>query len=473
VTDPSGSQHSVTFRVPTLTLTDKQDQFDGTYPVRISLFRTRLQQDPTDPAIYHVISTFHLLDQQFNDPQAAYVEFTDDGVSGDSSDDKLREKRQLYTNGSVVENIAPPAARHVCYHVNRFWVISADDPECIWLSKLHSFDEMPGFYDGWVIRIAGADLTALASLDGKLVAFSRDAIYAIFGSGPSDTDQGNDLSEPQLVASCIGCVDARSVVQTPVGVFFRGESGIYLLDRSMTVKPVGLPVEDTLASFPTVTGACLVEADQEVRFTVGNAAGTGNRVLVYNYLLDQWHVWQLPASADADPYLVSSCMADRGGETRHTAVTQAGEVIREEGILDSYTALPRPVQSFSTAWIHLAGVQGYQRVRRISLLGDYMGRCAVSMSGYVDYKNAVAWTTSWTADEIDTMAASGRVQLQVHIPTQKCEAMKLYVAVTPAAQAVGSPTPDTTALGVRWTGFSLEVGAKRGHHKNLSTSERK
>jgi hypothetical protein len=470
VTDPAGSQTSVTFRVPTLTLTDKQDQFDETYPVRISLFRTRLQQDPTDPAIYHVISTFHLLNQAFNDPSAAYVEFTDDGVSYDSSDDKLREKRQLYTNGSVVENIAPPAARHVCYHVNRLWLISADDPETIWLSKLHSFNEMPGFFDGWVIRIAGADLTALASLDGKLVAFSRDAIYAIFGSGPSDTDQGNDLSEPQLVSSDIGCIDARSVVQTPVGIFFQGAAGIYLLDRTMTVKPVGLPVEDTLASYPAITGACLIEADQELRLTASN--GTNSLVLVYQYLLDQWYTWTLPRSSTAPaPALASSCVSQRAGVARHTVLTDDGYVMREEGLVDPDGN--RPTQAFATAWIHLAGVQGYQRVRRVSLLGQYMGRCSVSVSGYVDYKTAVAWTKSWTADEVDALTANGRVQMQIHLPTQKCEAMRLYVVVYPAAQAVGSPTPDLASTAVRWTGLSLEVGAKRGHHKNLSSSERK
>jgi len=254
-------------------------------------------------------------------------------------------------------------------------------------------------------------------------------------------------------------------VQSPVGLFFHAQDGICLLDRSLSVKPIGLPVEATLATNGPVTGAALCEDVQEVRFS------SGGYTLVYQYLLDQWFSWKVLDSAGASTPHASCCVALVSGSPTFHLLTTAGQVLRQSGNLDADSTYP--AQTFTSAWLHFAGVQGYQRVRRVSLLGDYMGRCAVTVYGYADYESGSSFSKSWTEAEIDAMADKGRVQLQIHVPTQKCEALSVKVSTSPAAQADRSPNPDTSALGVRWTGLSLEVGAKRGHSKNHSTSERK
>ena len=105
-------------------------------------------------------------------------------------------------------------------------------------------------------------------MDEKLVIFEDDRIFYLTGSGPNATGQQNNFSDPQLVTSDVGCSNTRSIVQTPKGLMFMSNKGIYLLDRGLSTHYIGAPVE--AYNSLTITSAILIQDENQVRFTASD-----------------------------------------------------------------------------------------------------------------------------------------------------------------------------------------------------------
>jgi len=260
----------------------------------------------------------------------------------------------IYTTGGVLENLAPPPCDRLCTHNNRVWARATDGSNLLWLSKPLVFGRPTEWSDLLFARVNErfGTISALGEMDEHLVAFTPSAIYIITGHGPSATGQGNDLGEPQLVTTDVGCNNPDSVVRVPTGLMFESGKGIYLLDRTMQVSFVGAPVEDYTSP---VTSAALMPETSEVRFT------TATETLVYNYLYDQWSVFNLPAVDQ---------VVWRGTPTY---VSPDGRIHPERSgyaDVDGSGVLTGPSLSLTTGWLPFAGLQGYQRARDMLVLAN-------------------------------------------------------------------------------------------------------
>src|SRR6185437_12680034 len=92
----------------------------------------------------------------------------------------------------------------------------------------------------------------------------------------------------------------------------------------------------------------------QVRFTLDN--GTA---LVYDYFFEQWSVYTNISAVDA-------CIFD----SNFTYIQSGGSIFTEDQSV--FTDNGSFIQlSLTTSWLSFAGVQGFQRVKQLLILGSY------------------------------------------------------------------------------------------------------
>ncbi len=114
--------------------------------------------------------------------------------------------------------------------------------------------------------------------------------------------------------------------------------------------------------------------------------------------------------------------------------------------------------ALETAWMKWAGLQGYQRIRRISLLGErYTGHDITLATGH-DYEASFSTPMLWSSSATDDLLTS---QIHLHVEKQKCESIRVRIADAPPSDSgtVG------TGRGLSLSGLAFEVGVKRGTYR--------
>lgn len=353
---------SLSIRVPTLRLTYKIAS-----PVKIVLYRWSTAQQ-----VYYQVTS--LTAPTLNVTTSDSVTITDS-----LSDAAILGNNIIYTNGGVVENINGPASNLFTLFDTRFWMVDAENDN-LWFSKqvIQSVPvEMSDLFTIYVSPTIGSQgstgkIGAIAPMDDKLIIYKKNpGIYYINGVGPDNTGANNQYSQPIFVTTTVGCENQKSVIMTPNGLMFQASfgKGVWLLDRSLQTKYIGAPVEAFNES--TVTSASTIPNSNQVRFTLD----TGE-ILMYDYFYEQWATFVgVPA--------ISGCIS----EGLHTLLNDQGSVYQETP--GTYLDGSNPVLlGLTTAWINLAGLQGYQRAYFFYLLGRYLTPHKLQVSVAYDYNSS-------------------------------------------------------------------------------------
>lgn len=338
---------SVSVTVPTLRLTGKSG-------VKVVLYRT-----VGNGTIYYRSQ------ETDNDTSADTVTIVDDTADTDLSNNEI-----LYTTGGVLENIAPPACQSIVKHKNRLFLLGLEDGNEVQYSKEHVTNEGVQFSDALKIRVdsAGGALKAAGSMDGRLFLFKKSRIFVLSGDGPVDTGAQNDFRPPEELASDVGTEEQDSVVLTPVGLMFKSAKGIYLLNRSLQVKYVGAPVEDFNSL--TITSATVIEDQNEVRFTTSSGA-----CLVYNYYFDEWSTFTNYSAVSAINGLGTYLHLKANGTVNKEIVGQFD---------DNGSSIKLAME---TSWLSFAGLQGFQRVYWLYVLGEFEHHHYTTVKLAYDFEN--------------------------------------------------------------------------------------
>lgn len=351
-----------------------------------------------------------------------------------------------YTLGGAVPNIQPPCLSGLIHYGGRLVGI---DPSrrAIWFSKTLLSGELPAFAPDFTISSPFA-VEALGVLDEKLIVFGRSQIGAVSGGGPSDTGAGGSYPDVQVVVTDKGILDSRSVVQIPSGLMFRGPSGIYLLDRSLNVNYVGLPVRDTLETYPVVTSAIVHPTETCVLFACTSTDANTGRRLVYDYRLQRWSVDSVLGGAA----ILSQCVVDSKlyiltHSYLGVGVGTAQVWVESDDYLDNSAWV---TMRLKLAPARLAGLQGYQRVWKVAVLGERSSDHNLTVTLYSDDRAASDQvrtfphaTTSLTYPE----------KLEMRCKRQLCRAVTVELSdSTPTGGTVG------TGAGVVLGGVSFEIG---------------
>ena len=364
---------------------------------------------------------------------------------------------QIYTAGGVLENDPPPSFLDVATANGRIWGIPSNYRSSVWFSKLIAKGKPPEWSAAFTLDLPrGSDkLTAIASLDDKVIMFSESDVFVTYGDGPNNLGRGASLAKPRKVSVDVGCVNRHSVVEGPFGVMFQSKKGIYVLGRDMNISYIGDKVEDQVDS-STITSGILVEKKNQVRYTLSGQSRY--KALVYNYYSGIWMVSETEATSVVYPAVSSAIHNDK-----HTTLSTTNVISKDNGFYDGNTGTQEPIVSkFTTAWVKLAGLQGFKRVKRVFFLGQHLGG-KVSLSAQYNYNESVSTTKSWTNAEIVALSTDP-MQLGIHIARQKCESIRFVYSDEDAGAAASA--------GDVISSITIQFGAKNGMFKMSEGSKK-
>lgn len=357
-----------------------------------------------------------------------------------------------YTD-TELEAEAPAGVLDVVSTQQRLWALSAESRFSVLVTKPITAGYAPEFSSALSVDVPaeGGECTGIAALDDKVVVFKRNRIYVIVGDpGDANGDRAT-IQKPRLLSSDVGCVCASSIVEGPFGVAFQSARGLELLSRGLELSFVGERVLDSLDTAQRTAGV-LIPEDGEVRWIVADDED-GAR-------------WNLTGDAIIWDYRDNQFAIDAVNGAAHYMVATSGNVWRvapngtTEVELSDWSSGALYNVSVTTPWIQTSGVQGFQRVWRLNLLGYYYtGNVDVTIA--YDYDDAVAETHSWLEADLTTLAAAnGRILLSVRPNRQKCAAIKVTIAED-AIGPQGGPYP-TAGRGLEFIALDAEVGVKSG-----------
>lgn len=449
-----------TLYVPNLRLTYKTN-------VRIVGYRWSAAQQ-----VYYQFTS--VTSPTLNDPTQDFTVITDT-----FSDADILGQTLLYTTGGVIENIAAPASIASTLYKNRLFLIDAEDRNLLWYSKQVIENvpvEMSDLFTLFVAPTTGAQgstgpMTAISAMDDKLIIFKRNAIYYMTGDGPDNTGANNDFSNPVFVTSSVGCTNPQSIVLMPNGLMFQSDKGIWLLGRDLSTTYIGQAVEQYNSNI--VKSAQVIPGTTQVRFMLNN-----NLTLMYDYYYQQW-------GTHTNLQAVSSTLYNN----LHTYLNQYGHVLQETpGVyLDGSTPV---LMSFTSAWINLAGLQGFERFYFMYLLGTYYSPFKLNVSIGYNYNsgpmqnivvtpdnNTPNWGgetvwgagSNWGGGQGTQSSADSSANVfaaRIFPAQQKCSSFQITVTEI-FDRSIGQPA----GQGLSLSGLNLVVGGKRGFRtQRASTS---
>jgi len=390
------------------------------------------------------------------------------------NDATLIKQEVDYQNSGALDNTAPTAASIIAEGKDRIWLAGFEDTSEIRYSKQHFSGEAVNFNDALTITIPedGGAITGLRVVGNTLIIFKRTSVYGLPGDGPNNLGFGQ-FGAAQLLTNDVGCIDQRSIAATPLGLMFQSEKGIYLLTGQFQALYIGAEVE--AYNSQTITDAVVSDDKNHVTFLTSSG-----RTLLYDYLFKQWST-----------FTNHEGMAAAFWDGRYCYGRTNGVVYVESDTL--FTDVGAPVKlKLETAWVKLNTLQGFQRIRRAMVLGEFRTdhRLALDIAyDYEDFRRRLIFDAAANVDatvfgdptvDTDGVTAflgdgtpfgsgtttaemgSSVYQFRAHLPVQKCQSVKFFFEdLASVGQAL--------ATSYEITELMLEVGVKRGTYKPADT----
>jgi hypothetical protein len=394
-----------------------------------------------------------------------YLSITQQGIFIDTDAD-LEGGEQLYTSGNVLPNTPAPACRHVSTFQKRLVLSGCGDGSRVHWSKVTTPGYGVEFSSGdpthqTVVPADKGRVVGTEEMDDFLVVLCENGIGILGGTGPNDSGTQGQYSDFSTKVTETGCSwdSPKSIIRGPEGVWFRSPFGIRLFSRSGGLaisqdgKQAGSEV-DSLVSGNVV--AIAGDAKQQLRFY--QSSGTA---LVWDYQWKQWTRFTQMSNVDAvyadDRYYTIDNYSTSTPLLRYTDETAYQDWVYIQGI-----GLVQAVVSayVETSWLSFAGIQGFQRVYRLMILGKNSTSGDVPVELYLGFDfDTTSPPDDETATATVTPASTGVFQQQHHFAKQKCEALKIGLSFFSLTGRV------------RLTDLTLQVGVKPGYYK-LPSSQR-
>ena len=408
---PTGGSSTVTLTIPSLRLTQKVG-------VIVEVYRTT-----NNGTIFYKVGSVA------NSTSADSVSFADAGAITDTN---LVAKELIYTSGGVLDNIAPPPSLVIAPYKNRLVCVSSENPKKLIYSKKRTPKAPVEFTDVFEIVLNKAQrVTALAEFDQKLIIFEPDQIFYLTGNGPTNTGTQDDFSPPQLVTGDVGCQNTNSLVLMPLGLMFQSKKGIYLLNRSLETVYIGADVE--AYNNLTITSAELIEDENQIRYLTSDG-----RCLVYDYFYQKWSTWTNHEG-------VGATIWNATGD--YVYLRTDGRIFQQS--TTNYKDGDDPVElSLTTSWVKTNGIQGFQRVRKAFVLGDFETNHTLKLAVGFDYReyfqkeHTFDFMTALNVQEYGDSSpygsesfygdssgvADGVYQFIAHMGKQKCQSIRFKIS---------------------------------------------
>lgn len=379
----------------TVTLPDSMRNGDEQLAVDVLLYQTT-----TDGTSYHLVSI-------------APVHEEDDGVAQWTTLSMVAgSEPQIYSLGTLGEEITPqppPPLRDIVIAQQRAWGIDAEVPTRLVYSKMR----IPGigyeFFPAGEVHVpSGAgDIVSIREWAGSVIVFTQRGVFQIGDIGPSNSIGGSGGFGQAAKISDVGCRTRLGVVNTPIGIVFQNNRrGFSVFAGSVQSLP-GAEVDED------VTGGFLLEAADEVCFV------TGDETRVFNYALQRWTLWDLPAT----PTLVIGSALDRNTGLMYAQAT--GNLY----VLATDTLSSTAAMSWETDWVLLGGdFQDAIVLHGVLFNGRVDGDHGITVELFTNYDLTSSTSRSWSSSELNAIKnGAGRYTVRVEPVRQDTRAVKVKI----------------------------------------------
>lgn len=356
------------------------------------------------------------------------VSFTDQ-----MSDANAALQEELRPDGEL-DNIPPPSGHIICSGLGRVFVAGfAEDPNLILYSKQRSHGVALAFNEALAISVPTnyGVITSLAVFAESLIIFCERGIYRVNGGGVNNTLTSGGFTDPVLVQADTGAIGHRGVVVTPMGVMYDAVKGTMLLSQGFAVQYIGAPL-DQLTSPGTCTGAKLIPALQQVRFSYVN------ETRVYDYYHQQWYVFT--HGSDGPTCIWNDVHAAISGDA---FVYDSTGVYQDNGT--DYT------MELVLAWMHGSSLLSDLDVRKIGLTGQVLSN---------------TYLTFWIAKDQEavnqvietTQSTTGGLSIQKRVTKQVLK--QIEITIRDAIQNVYSQDVVLAGANLRLEELSFELALR-------------
>ena len=219
---------------------------------------------------------------------SAIVEDDTDIISGDSA----------YNSTTLPQLTTFPEARYILWFKDKLWVanLKGSPFEIRWSAPPLSLVDGTVFRGHRVWPAAdnytllesddNSPITGMATLGEHIIVFTEDSIWRMVFTGFGALT-GLELYDAVKVTTGIGCVSNASIAQTPYGLMFLAEDGVYLFDGNQARKISGA-VDEFMDNVTYADRAwfCGVHwSDKNCYLLAVNKSGANgnNHVLVFDY----------------------------------------------------------------------------------------------------------------------------------------------------------------------------------------------
>jgi hypothetical protein len=430
---PAGtSTNKVTITIPTLRATLKSST--SIFPrsdVTIVIYRTENAQQ----IFYRLVASSSC---PVNDTTADTVSFIDT-----YADTAISVNQQLYTTGGVVDNVVLEGTSAIAASDSRIFAADPYDPGIIHYTKKRVNGYALSFSAELNISLpaAGGPVTAIAIIDDKVIAFKASGIFYTQGDGFDDTATNGGYPPMRKLTTDVGCIGPQLLCEIPAGIFFRSQKGFYLLGRDLSWTYVGSDVQGYNGS--VVLSVSSVPLQNQVRCLLDDASTQ----LVYDHRFNAWCTHSGIVANDARTiggvhmFVVSAAVLFGVGKS----------LVYYEDSTTFYDALRTlwVEMTITLPWIAAAGLQGYQRARRVLFLGANETAHTLECDVSFDFVDSIVETHTATSANITVNGTS--YNGEIVLARQKCIAVKL---------SFFDPSPSGESY--RLTNLTLEFASKGG-----------
>lgn len=301
------------------------------------------------------------------------------------SDASIATNFNMYTYSGEYPNDPPPPVHHMAVGETRAYIIPSDSRNSIWCSKKYSPGRSLEWTSNLVLSEGGThsgQFTAIAVLDTNVIVFKRDQILYFYGDGPDNTGASGSFSSFQRLSSDVGCIDPGSLAVVPGGLLFRSQRGIEVLTRGLQVQYIGAPVEPIVQAIDTISSTCVLPQYQQVRF-VSNAVG--DPVLVFDYINNRWSTYSGMSALACANVLGNYWWISQDGSTCNVETPGA--------FTDNGAFIPMTLE---TPEIPMTSIQGWGRLYRLGVLGEYKSPHILLTSFAYDHAETYTDTVSYS-----------------------------------------------------------------------------
>lgn len=374
--------------------------------------------------------------------------------------------RQPGIDNTALDRFSAPPCTLVQSHKDRLFV-NDQYGDRVFYSSFNVDGEQAWFSPQFSFYLHGGTgrITALSSMDSRLIVFRRDAIFVVDGDGPPENGgTGTEFSPPFRLAVPYGAISPE-VLQTPIGLFYRSARGIELLTRSLQNSYIGERVQSSLDSFPDITSMVL-DKNSRVRIFCNSTTSLGvttTKELVYDIAGDCWSTSTYTYDGGSSEHIVSAASAVIDGQEEVVLSVPSGSLYKlsDSTWTDDGNYVPWTVE---TGIIRPSGAQGRFRFYDLHILGKKSTHHALKASISYDYAGYTQ-TKTWQPDVLSSTLE------EVNLNPNKQTVVGFQVKIEDNQPSDTVTYPITTGRGLDLLGVAFWVAPKFGPQLLASTKK--